>query len=255
MSTEQKKTGQEKTGGNKNKILFILTSQRQLGDTGEETGFHFSEMAEPYYILQEHGVEVTLASIKGGTAPIDPGSLKDDDPARQEIIDRFQDDPQAMDKLKNTAPVADIDIAGFDGLYLPGGHGTMWDFPDNKALQALLTKAWEQEKVIGAVCHGPAAFVNAKDSNGEPLIKNRRLNSFTNEEETEVEKDNVVPFLLESRLREQGALFDKEQPFQAFVVEDSHLLTGQNPASAPLVANAILRCLGISPYHKDEAAA
>ena len=222
----------------KKKILFVLTSHDKLGNTDEKTGFHFGEMADPYYVLQDHGLEVDLASIKGGEPPADPGSLKKDIP----------EDGAAMKKLKSTIKIDDVDMDEYEGIFMPGGHGTMWDFPSNTALIKAIETAWKDDKVVAAVCHGPAAFVNAKNKEGEPLVKNRRVNSFTDEEERAVGKDKAVPFLLETRLREQGALFDSELPFQAIVVEDSNLITGQNPKSASLVANGILRTLGISPY-------
>jgi putative intracellular protease/amidase len=233
------------------KFLFVLTSHATLGDSGEKTGFHLSEMADPYYILEEHGFKVDLASIKGGEPPIDPASAKE----TTESGKRFQKDTAAMKKLKSTLKIDDVDMSEYAGIYMAGGHGTMWDFPSSKGLQKAIEDAWKKDKVVAAVCHGPAAFVNAKNKEGEPLVKNRRVNSFTDEEERLVKKDKVVPFLLETRLHEQGGLFEHEQPFQGLVVEDSNLITGQNPKSASLVANGILRTLGISPYVGKEQAA
>lgn len=226
------------------KFLFVLTSHDQLGDTGDQTGFHFAEMSDPYYILQDHGVEVDLASIKGGEPPADPCSLKED----AESMKRFQKDSAAMAKLKSTTKIDDVDVSAYEGIFLPGGHGTMWDFPDNKALKQALETIWRQKKIIGAVCHGPAALVNLKDEGGQPLVKNHRLNCFTDEEERKVKKDKVVPFLLESALREKGAIFEHAEPFEAKLVDDGHLITGQNPPSAELVANMMLMGIGISPY-------
>lgn len=236
------------------KFLFVLTSQETLGDTGEKTGFHFSEMAEPYYILEDHGVDVVLASINGGQPPADPSSVEKPG-GKKDIVERFHADDDAMERLASTQPVDQIDIAEFEGVYLPGGHGTMWDFADNAALTALIEKAWRSGKIVAAVCHGPAGFLNVKDERGDPLVKNRYVNSFTDEEERKTGKDKTVPFLLESALREKGALFEHEAPQQAYMAQEGRLITGQNPASASLVANAILRALGISSYKGASAQA
>jgi putative intracellular protease/amidase len=239
------------------KFLFVLTSHDQLGESGGKTGFHFLEMSDPYYILQDHGLEVELASIKGGNPPADPESLKEAQ-KKEESVKRFLSDKEALRKLKNTLKIDDVNMKAYEGIYLPGGHGTMWDFPSSQGLKRAVEEAWKSGKMVAAVCHGPAGFVEARKENGEPLVKNRRLNCFTDEEERTVGKDDIVPFLLETRLRKLGCLFDNTSPFQAIVVEDSHLITGQNPPSASLVANAILRTLGISPYQQNttsEAAA
>lgn len=243
------------SGKKKNrKFLFVLTSCDTLGDTGKKTGFHYVEMTDPYYILQDHGIEVDLASIKGGQPPADPGSLKDKMEENEESVRRFLNDKDAMKKLKSTMKIEDVKVADYEGIYLPGGHGTMWDFPDNKALQKAVEYAWTHDRIVSAVCHGPAGLVNACDENGDPIVKNRRINCFTNEEEENIKKDNVVPFMLETKLKDQGGLFDKAGPFQAKMVGDSRLITGQNPPSASLVANEILRTLGISPYIKGATA-
>jgi putative intracellular protease/amidase len=232
------------------KFLFVLTSHDRLGKTDEKTGFHYSEMADPYYILQDHGVGVDIASIDGGEPPADPGSLEKSEDDIPESVRRFLNDDAAVEKLKSTIHIDDVQMDQYAGIYFPGGHGTMWDFPTSEGLKKVVEAAWNSKKIVAAVCHGPAAFVSAVDKDGKPLVKNRRVNCFTDEEERKVKKDKIVPFLLESKLRELGALIEKEQPFEAFIVEDSHLITGQNPKSAPLVANAILRVLGISPYQE-----
>jgi putative intracellular protease/amidase len=234
------------------KFLFVLTSHSQLGDSGEKTGFHYSEMAEPYYILSDHGFEVDLASIAGGEPPIDPSSTKDNGEEEFESVRRFMKDQDAQTKLKNTKKVDDVKIDGYEGVYLPGGHGAMWDFPNSQGLKALLESADQNQKIIAAVCHGPAGFVNIMTKDGTPLVKDRRLNSFTDEEERAVKKDKIVPFLLETKLRELGGFIEKQQPFVGYVAEDSHLITGQNPKSASLVANSILRSLGIVPSESTQ---
>lgn len=234
------------------KFLFVLTSHDRLGNTDEKTGFHYSELADPYYILQDHGVDVDLASIAGGEPPADPASLEKNQDDIPESVRRFINDDAAMAKLKSTKAIDSVQMENYAGIYMPGGHGTMWDFPESKGLKKAIEEAWNSQKLVAAVCHGPAAFISAVDKDGKPIVQNRRVNCFTDEEERKVKKDKIVPFLLESKLRELGALVEKEQPFEAFLVEDSHLITGQNPKSASLVANAILRSLGISPYQKNE---
>ncbi len=226
------------------KFLFVLTSHDTLGDTEEKTGFHFSEMADPYYILEDHGVEVHLASIRGGEPPADPASLKEP----SESVKRFQKDDAAMKKLKATQKIADVNVSDYDGIYLPGGHGTMWDFPNSSGLQKAIETIWQQDKIIAAICHGPAGFVSARDEDGNPLVKNHRINCFTDEEERKVKKDQIVPFMLETRLHELGAIFEHADPFQPICVDDGRIITGQNPASAEMVANTMLRAVGISPY-------
>lgn len=236
------------------RFLFVVTSHDQLGETGDKTGFHFSEMAEPYLILTRAGVAVDIASIKGGKAPADPSSIEDPDDREAAIINEFNNTPGAKEKIENTTPIEDIRLDDYDGIYLPGGHGTMWDFPDNKDLVALIETAWAQGKIIAAVCHGPAALVHPRNGDGEPIIKGMTVNSFTDEEERKAGKDKVVPFLLESKLKEQGAKFKKEGPFQSCVAQDGQLITGQNPASAAPLAEAILGKLGVKSKPMTQAA-
>jgi putative intracellular protease/amidase len=231
--------------GDKAKFLFVLTSHDKLGNTGQKTGFHFSEMADPYYLLKNAGVEVDLASIAGGRPPADPGSLKNNPGENPESVRRFLETPEDKNKLDNTLPVSTVNIDEYDGIYMPGGHGTMWDFPTNEALTRLIEAAWKEDKIVAAVCHGPAAFIAVRDENGDPLVQDRRINSFTDAEEKKVERDNVVPFLLQDKLRALGAIFESAPPFEEIVVIDGRLITGQNPASAPGVGRAILKKLGL----------
>ncbi len=231
---------------NQKRFLFVLTSHDQLGETGEKTGFHFDEMAQPYYILQDHGFVVDIASIKGGEPPAAP--MKE----QPESVVRFRNDKEAMKKLKGSKKIDAVDIKHYEGIYLPGGHGAMWDFPESEELQKVVEEAWVRGEIVAAVCHGPAGLVNARDEEGEPIVKDRCVNCFTNAEEEEVKKEKIVPFLLESRLRELGGLFVSEQPFQGILVQEGTLIMGQNPKSSGLVANAILRALGVSPYNVEE---
>lgn len=225
------------------RILFITTSWSQLGDTGEKTGFHFEELSTPYYEFRDAGFDVEIASIKGGQPPHDPSSLPDDEGKRPESVKRFLNDDEAMRKLRDTKSIESVDAGRYEAIYLPGGHGTMWDFATDRRLGDLIASAWEDGKVIGAVCHGPAALVEATLSNGEPLVKGKRVNSFTNAEERAVEKQDIVPFLLESRLKELGATFEGGERFETQVVSDERLVTGQNPASAKGVARRMIDAL------------
>jgi putative intracellular protease/amidase len=227
----------------KGKILILLTSHNQLGDTGKATGFHYEELTTPYQIFTEAGYEVLLASVAGGEPPHDPGSLKDSLEDNPSSVVAFLKDNFASNSLKHTRALNEILEIGsdeFDGLYLPGGHGTMWDFPNNPQLAQLIRDLLEQGKPVAAVCHGPAGLVGVKDSDGKAIVDGRRVNCFTDAEEAEAGKDEIVPFLLESALREAGAIFENSGKFEAHVCEDGGLLTGQNPASAERLARAML---------------
>ncbi|XSG81725.1 MAG: type 1 glutamine amidotransferase domain-containing protein [Methyloligella sp. ZOD6] len=223
-------------------ILIILTSSATMGAGGEPTGLWFEELATPYYAFVDEGAEVTLASIQGGKAPIDPRSLEPEG-GTPESVTRFKADEKASTALENTKPISEIDVSKYDAVFLPGGHGTMWDLPKSETLADLLTKAWGQEKVVAAVCHGPAGLVNAKDEDGDPIVKGRRVTAFTNSEEVAVDLQDKVPFLLEDRLKELGADFEKVGDFQPFAVVDGRLVTGQNPASSAEAAKLTLEAV------------
>lgn len=222
------------------KILFIVTSSFTMGEGGEPTGVWFEEVATPYYAFVDEGAEVTIASINGGEGPIDPRSLK---PAgeNEASVDRFIADPTASEALRATVKISGIDVSKYDAVFLPGGHGTMWDLPDSSALSALLAKAWAEGKVVAAVCHGPAGLVNVKDGAGVPIVAGRRVSAFTDSEERAAGLADVVPFLLESRLRSLGAKIEKGPDFQPFAIADGNLVTGQNPASAAQTAALALK--------------
>lgn len=237
---------------NKKPFLFVLTSHDSLGNSHDKTGFHFSEMAEPYLILTEAGIEVELASVKGGEPPVDPGSIEDADEREQAIITQFKNDERAVNKLVRTKTLEDVNMDDYSGVFFPGGHGTMWDFVDNPALTALVEKAWADNKILAAVCHGPAAFIDAKNGDDKPLVSGKEINSFTDEEEKKIGKDKIVPFLLETRLRARGALFQGTDCFKPCLIVDGNFITGQNPVSARGVAQAILEKLG---HHNKAIAA
>lgn len=227
----------------KGNILIVLTSHDKLGDTGKSTGFHYEELTTPYKLFVEAGYDVTLASITGGEAPHDPGSLDDDVDEMPESVCWFLGQDDAKKSIQTTKSVKEVSAGDFDALYLPGGHGTMWDLPDNRDLGQLVSDFFQADKPVAAVCHGIAGFIGAKDKEGEPIVKGKRVNCFTNDEEKEVGLDETVPFLLESKLRELGAKFESSDLFEKHVARDSNLITGQNPASAEGVGKAVLDAL------------
>lgn len=224
-------------------ILIILTSHGQLGDTGKRTGFHYEELTTPYRRFTEAGYKTTLASIKGGEPPHDPGSLKEDVDENPDSVAWFLGNDVAQQALKNTKAVKDVEADAYDAIYLPGGHGTMWDFPEDDDLSALISQFYQSGKPVAAICHGIAGFIGAKDKSGQPMVAGKQVNCFTNDEEKEVGLDETVPFLLESSMRGLGAKFTCSGLFEEHVAKDGNLITGQNPASAEGVATAVVEYL------------
>jgi putative intracellular protease/amidase len=226
------------------KAIIVMTSNDTLGDTGRPTGFHWSEMTTPYWALRDAGMEVTLASPKGGEPPVDPGSAKGDLP---DSVTRFQEDAQAMAALKDTAKVSDLDPAETDLVYLPGGHGTMWDLPGDDALADLIGTVYDRGAFIAAICHGPAGLIGATRADGRPVVEGHAVNCFTDAEEYRLGLNKTVPFLLESRLSALGARVGGGAPFAPFAVRDGQIMTGQNPASAEplgaIMVNAVTTML------------
>jgi putative intracellular protease/amidase len=231
----------------KRKVLIVTTSHAQLGKTGGRTGVWLEELAAPYYALREAGAEVTVASIKGGEIPFDPRSTGEEqsDLPVPETARRFLDDADAMAAAKDSRSIDEVDAASFDAIYLPGGHGAMWDMPENATLARVVGSLFDAGKIVSAVCHGPAGLVSAKRRDGRPLVDGKRVNSFTNSEEKAVGLDGVVPFLLETRLRELGGRFEGGPNWQPFAVRDGNLITGQNPMSSELVARRVIEALEI----------
>ena len=223
------------------RILFVLTNHDELGDTGEKTGYYLPEAAHPWKVLRDTGHEIDLASPRGGAVPVDPESEDLDDEANAAFLEAEEE------ALENTLAASDVDPSDYDAVYYAGGHGTMWDLPDSEPLAELTRRIWEDGGVVAAVCHGPAGLVNVRLSDGSWLVEGREVSCFTDEEERAVEMDDVVPFLLESRLRERGAEMRKAEPWQEKVVVDGRLVTGQNPASAEGVGKAIARVLRREP--------
>ena len=223
------------------KALIILTSNGLLGDTGKPTGFYYDEMATPYWALMDAAFSVDIASIRGGKAPHDKGSYGELG-SRPAPVQRFLDDPASMAKVENTIAIADTDPSHYTAVFLPGGHGTMWDFTDAK-LAELIGRAWDNGAVIGAICHGPAGLVKARRADGTSVVAGLKVNSFTDAEELAVGLTDVVPFLLETELRRLGAKFEGAANFQPYAVRDGRLVTGQNPRSVDAVAALILQAL------------
>jgi putative intracellular protease/amidase len=223
------------------KILIILTSHDQLGDTGKKTGFWLEEFVAPYYVLKDAGAAITLASPKGGRPPLDP---KSDLPENQtELTKRFHTDTAAQTELANTKKLADVSADDFDAVFYPGGHGPMWDLPDNATSIALIEAFVKAEKPVGAVCHAPVAFVNVRGKDGQYLLKNKRVTGFSNTEEEAAGLTAVVPFLLEDRLKERGGVYSKGANWAPYVGVDGKLVTGQNPASSGPAAKELLKLL------------
>ncbi len=223
-------------------VLIVLTSTAELGETGEQTGFWAEEFAAPYYTLADAGLDVTVASIKGGEAPMDPGSLSERG-ENPDAVERMLDDQNVQAALKDTASIEDVDAIDFDAVFLAGGHGTMWDFAEDTALAKRIARVWACGGAVAAVCHGPAGLVNVTVNGGAALVDGKKLTAFTDSEEETVGLTEVVPFLLERRLRELGGQFKGEADFQPHVVVDGRLVTGQNPASSSNAAARLVEVL------------
>jgi putative intracellular protease/amidase len=222
-------------------VLFILTSHDKLGNTGKKTGFWVEEFAKPYYTLLDKGVTITVATPKGGAAPIDPGSASPD--AATEATARFDKDATAQELIANTTVLADINSDDYDAVFYPGGHGPLWDLANDATSIALIEKFNSQEKPIAFVCHAPAALKNVKNADGTPLVKGKKVTGFTNTEEAAVQLTTIVPFLIEDMLTENGGIYSKKEDWAAYAIQDGLLITGQNPASSELVEEKLLESL------------
>ena len=223
------------------KVLFVLTSHSELGDTGKKTGFWIEEFAAPYYVMADEGVDVTIASPKGGQPPIDPKSEAPD--AQTEATKRYDGDGALKEKLAQTKKLAEVEAADFDAVFYPGGHGPMWDLYDDKDSIALIHNFWIAGKPVAAVCHAPSALLNVKDENGEPLVNGKNVTGFTNTEEEGVKLADVVPYLLEDELKAKGGKYSSGSDWSSYVVKDGMLITGQNPASSEEAAKELLALL------------
>ncbi|NRR93063.1 type 1 glutamine amidotransferase domain-containing protein [Winogradskyella undariae] len=222
-------------------VLFVLTSHDQLGDTGKKTGFWVEEFASPYYTLLDKGANITIATPKGGAAPIDPSS--DGPDAATAATERYNKDDEAKQKIANTKVLADINADDFDAVFYPGGHGPLWDLTNDANSVALIEKFDRQEKPIAFVCHAPAVLKDVKNADGTALVKGKKITGFSNKEEAAVGLTEVVPLLLEDMLIENGAMYSNKENWAPYAVQDGNLITGQNPASSELVAEKLLEAL------------
>jgi putative intracellular protease/amidase len=222
-------------------ILIVLTSHQQLGDTNESTGFWLEEFTTPYYAFLDAGIQVSLVTPLGGQAPIDPRSQADD--AQTDSTKRFNRDQASINALANTKKLSEVSSADFDAIFYPGGHGPLWDLVSNQNSIEIIESFWSQGKPVSAVCHAPAVLLNVRDKNGDLIIQGKNVAGFTNSEEQAVGLTGIVPFLLEDALIANGAIYSKSEDFQEHVVVDGLLITGQNPASALGVANAVIELI------------
>ena len=220
------------------KILMVLTSHDELGDTGKKTGFWLEEFAAPYYAFKDAGAEIVLASPAGGEPPLDPKSDLPD--FQTELTHRFKVDPEAQKALASTVKLETVDAADFDTVFYPGGHGPLWDLAELPASIQLIEAFERAGKPIGFVCHAPGVLRHVKAVDGEPLVKGRRVTGFSNTEEAVVELTDVVPFLVEDEFKKLGATYEKGADWASFVIADGKLVTGQNPGSSEAAAKALL---------------
>lgn len=221
------------------KVLMVLTSHDQLGDTGLKTGFWLEEFAAPYYVFKDAGADIVVASPAGGQPPLDP---KSDLPEFQtELTHRFKADPDAQRVLASTVKLDAVSHQEFDTVFYPGGHGPLWDLAESHKSIDLIESFERANKPIGFVCHAPGVLRHVKTADGEPLVRGRRVTGFTNGEEEDVQLTNVVPFLVEDEFKRLGALYEKIENWAPFVLIDGNLVTGQNPASSEEAAKALLK--------------
>ena len=223
-------------------ILMILTSHDKLGNTGRKTGFWLEEFAAPYYVFKDAGLTVTLASPLGGQPPLDPKS--DEATSQTDATRRFKSDTAAQAALASTIKLSGVRAADFDAVFYPGGHGPLWDLAEDTSSIALIGAMIDAGKPVAAVCHAPGVLRRAKASDGRPLVRGKDVTGFTNTEEEASGLTEVVPFLVEDMLKQNGGNYSKAANWQPYVVVDGLLLTGQNPASSELTARALLEKLG-----------
>lgn len=226
-------------------ILMVLTSHDKLGDTGKKTGFWLEEFAAPYYVFRDAGAKITLASPKGGQPPLDP--VSDEADAQTAATERFKADADAQAALASTRLLSDIDVGAFDAIFYPGGHGPLWDLADDATSIKLIEQAIESGKPVAVVCHAPGVLKNVKGPDGEPLVNGKKVTGFTNTEEEAVGLTDIVPFLVEDMLKENGGIYAKGADWSEFVLEDGLLITGQNPASSEKAAQLLIKKMTLQP--------
>lgn len=222
-------------------VLMILTSHDKLGDTGLKTGFWLEEFASPFYCFKDQGFEVTLASPAGGQPPLDPSSEQAD--FQTTATERFNQDSKAKQQLATTLVLADINPNDYDAIFYPGGHGPLWDLTNDADSIALLQAFHQANKPVGLVCHAPGVLKNVNNDDGTPLVAGKQVTGFSNSEEAAVQLTNIVPFLVEDMLQQNGAHFSKGEDWSSYLAVDGKLITGQNPASSAAVANELIKQL------------
>ena len=224
------------------KVLIVLTSHDQLGDTGRKTGFWLEELAAPYYAFKEAGAGIVLASPQGGRPPLDP---KSNEPGFQtELTRRFEGDPEAMAQLASTVRLDSVSQADFDTVFYPGGHGPVWDLAEDRDSIALIEAFLAANKPVALVCHAPGVLRHVRTPEGRPLVEGKQVTGFTNSEEAAVELTDIVPFLVEDELKAKGGTFSRGADWSSYVVRDGLLITGQNPGSSEETAKVLLAQLG-----------
>lgn len=223
------------------KILMVLTSHDQLGNTGKKTGFWLEEFAAPYYVFKDAGAQVTVASPKGGRPPLDPKS--DAPEAQTDATRRFAQDQEAQAVLADTVLLSSVSWEEFDAVFYPGGHGPLWDLSEDRDSLTMIESMRAGGRVVAAVCHAPGVFRHARLTNGRPLVEGKRVTGFTNSEEETAGLTQVVPFLVEDSLKKGGAIYERGPDWAAYVVVDGKLVTGQNPASSAPAAQEVLKLL------------
>jgi len=223
------------------KILMVLTSHSELGNTGKKTGFWIEEFAAPYYVFLDAGAAITVASPKGGQPPIDPSS---DTPENQTPATiRFKADEKLQDILSQTKLLSELTADDYDAVFYPGGHGPLWDLTKDTDSINMIANFWNSKKPVVAVCHAPAVLLNVNDSEGMPLVQGKNVTGFTNSEEEAVQLTKIVPFLLEDELKARGGIYSKKENWASYIVKDGLLITGQNPASSEAAAKALIEML------------
>lgn len=223
------------------RILMIMTSHDKMGDTGHKTGIWLEEFAAPYYRFKDEGVEITLASPKGGQPPLDPNSQAQD--ALTDATERFDQDADAQKAFANTVTLDGLKADDYDALFYPGGHGPLWDLANDTKSIALIEAFVAQDKPVAAVCHGPAALVGAKGTDGKPLVSGKNVTGFTNDEEKAVGLEDVVPLSIEDEFKKLGGHYTKKDMWASYAVVDGKLVTGQNPGSSEATADEVMKLL------------
>jgi putative intracellular protease/amidase len=239
-----KTTNKQQTEMKNKKVLIIVTSVDLVKSNGKKTGLWLEEFATPYYIFKEQGYEITVASPKGGVAPIDPKSKLPE--YTSESVKKFLEDPSAQEKLNTSSKLTDVNVNEFDAVFYPGGTGPVWDLPDNPQSVKIIEYFYDAGKPTALVCHAPAALKNVKDTNGSLLIKGKNITGFTNSEEAAGHTEDMVPFSVENMLKERGAIYQSGEIWKGFLLIEKNLITGQNPASADLAAQKVIELLNTS---------